>query len=79
MTKQAMHNLFVVANDAERIPLIAENPDWENIITPALIEMGTLIESGALDLNTVQGANVLRVIVEMVYVMGHREGARGER
>ena len=68
----AFKNLLL--DDEIRHPLIADNPDWENKIIPALVEMGHLQYSGALDLNTVGGARILRCLLETVYVMGHQAG-----
>lgn len=41
-----------------------------------LTEIGTLTDTGALDLNTAEAATMLRVVFEIVYVMGYREGKK---
>lgn len=65
-----LQNLLL--DDDVRHPLIAENPDWEQKITPALVEMGTLADARRLDLNAMSGARILRVLLETVYVMGYQ-------
>jgi len=55
--------------DAVRHRLVADCLDWD-LITPALVEWGTLAEHGFLQ----HGA--LRVLCEVIYVMGYNRGAK---
>jgi len=58
--------------DTERHSLIVENPDWENKITPALTEMGRLVDAG--EWNIVTLARNVRAMIEIAYVMGYKKG-----
>jgi len=51
-------------------PLIVENPDWDNKISPALHEIGTAYDEGMI--NTEQLAIALRGMIEVAYVMGYK-------
>lgn len=58
--------------DSVRHPQICENKDWEGIISPALTEMGTVLFAGRqINAGT---ANILRVMFEIVYILGDRHG-----
>lgn len=72
--KSKVNNLFI--DDDKRLPLIAENPDWDNTITPALVELGGLVDRKSLDLNSIEGLRLLRILFESVYVMGHDTGEK---
>lgn len=74
MANAQIEKLLSVANDDERHPLIVENTDWENTITPALCEFGEMLEDGVLSLPHAGTYVLLRALFEEVYVMGHRAG-----
>ena len=54
--------------------LIVESVDWDDVITPALVQLGQLGESGTLTLG--DWATISRVLFEAVYQMGYERGRR---
>ena len=67
--------------DAERLPLIVANEDWDNI-TPALEDWATTLEAFVMSRQASRVCDlmrVLRVIIEAVYVMGYERGQREAR
>lgn len=66
-----LQKVCLLNSDDIRYPLIVESVDWENDITPALVEWGLLIYSGA---NLEDCAILLRILAENIYVMGYRRG-----
>lgn len=59
-------------SDDVRHPLIVENPDWEEKITPALVELGQTTDAGLISGD--QFVNLIRCMIEIAYVMGHQKG-----
>lgn len=51
-------------------PLIVENPDWENKIVPALLEIGIAFDDKEISVEGLAAA--LRSLIEIAYVMGTR-------
>ena len=70
--KSATEKLFDEYPDEVRLPMIVESDDWDERITPALVEVGTLLDSKAL--NMLGFLRILRVIIEAVYIMGYERG-----
>ena len=60
--------LMDIYTDDVRHPLIVENPDWEEKITPALNEIGTLYDAGMLEFDKLMMS--VRLMIEIAYVMG---------
>lgn len=60
--------LMETYTDDVRHPLIVENPDWEEKITPALNEIGTLYDAGMLEFEKLMMS--VRLMIEIAYVMG---------
>lgn len=60
--------LMETYTDDVRHPLIVENPDWEEKITPALNEIGTLYDAGMLEFDKLMMS--VRLMIEIAYVMG---------
>jgi len=61
-----------IKKDDDRVPIISDNDDWD-IITPALVEWGQMLEIGRFgDLG--EAFKVMRVILEGVYQMGYERG-----
>lgn len=50
-------------------PLIVENPEWEEKITPSLIEIGTAYDNQ--EMTTEQLVIALRGMIEVAYTMGY--------
>jgi hypothetical protein len=58
--------------DKNRLYLIADNPDWDDVIIPSLVELGNLLDSGRLEIEPY--FRIMRCVVETVYVMGYLRG-----
>lgn len=69
--KSKVLSLFEEFPDDVRHPLIVENDDWEERLTPALLELASLKGKG-LDSETFY--KTLRIIIETSYVMGYQRG-----
>ncbi len=67
--------------DEERLPLIVESPIWENTITPALGGVADLLIICAAKgtEGTLVVAPILRVLFDVLFVYGYREGAKQKR
>lgn len=50
-------------------PLIVENPDWEDKITPCLVELATAYDN--IEMTTEQLVIALRAMIEIAYTMGY--------
>jgi hypothetical protein len=57
--------------DAERLSIVADSKDWD-IIVPGIAEYIEVLLSGKW--NIVQSMAVLRIIIEVIYVMGYKRG-----
>ena len=58
--------------DDKRLYLIAESKDWDETITPAIVEWATLLEDGRLEPE--KAMVILRVLTECIYVLGYNRG-----
>jgi len=54
--------------------LIAESADWDDVITPALVQFGQLCDANTIASNS-QGV-LMRVLFEAVYQMGYERGCK---
>lgn len=70
MDKSKVIELYKQFPDEERHSLIVENPDWENKITPALLQIGQIMDAG--EMGIVELALNIHMMVEIAYVMGTR-------
>lgn len=57
-------------------PLIVENPDWEEEIVPALLEIGISFDDKEMGIEELAAA--LRSLIEIAYVMGYQKGKEEE-
>lgn len=57
--------------DSRRHPLLIENPDWD-VLTGALEEWASI----AGNMDTKSALQVLRLIIEVTYVMGYETGSK---
>ena len=71
-TNSKVIQLLEVYSDDVRHPLIVENPDWDDKIIPALVELGQTTDAGLIDGE--QFANLIRCMIEIAYVMGYQKG-----
>ena len=68
-----IYKLVTLYDDAQRHALAAESADWDTTITPGLRQFGDLMEANFVrDPGSMM--QVLRVIIEAVYVMGYERG-----
>ena len=72
MNKSAVEEAMLP--DEQRYSLIIESTDWDTKITPALMELGELLERGSLELYGF--FKILRVICESIYVMGYNRAKK---
>jgi len=56
---------------AERLPIVVDSKDWD-IIIPGIVEYIGVLLSGKW--TVAQAMVVLRVITEVIYVMGYKRG-----
>ena len=67
--------LSAICSDAERHALCVESADWETLITPGLVEFGTILPD-VLSRYPICAFKSMRVLFETVYTLGYRRGKR---
>lgn len=65
--------LLDIWTDEKRHPLILDNKDFDEMLNPALTELGTLYDTHCLSLESL--VKLLKLFIEIAYCMGYTRRA----